>query len=172
MGHGEVREQRDLDIETADNQFVTFYINDELYGIPVLQVQEIIGMTKITSVPNSLPYMKGVIDLRGEVVPVIDMRNKFGMPETEYSSFTVIIIVEVGDRLVGMVVDSVSDVLNIPVKDMREMPQLSSKVQRDFIDGIGQCGSDLVIILNAERILTTEELNRIDNDTPSDGSTA
>lgn len=146
----------------VEEQFVTFFINREIYGIPVLQVQEIIGMTKVTTVPNSLPFMKGVIDLRGIVVPVIDMRRKFGMDEAEYTAFTVIIIVEVDDRLVGMVVDSVSDVMNIPVKSMRETPQLSAKINTDYIKGIGQRDSDLVIILDVDRILTTAELERLD----------
>lgn len=145
-----------------EHQFVTFTIGEETYGIEVLKVQEIIGITPITHVPNTISYMKGVINLRGSVVPVVDMRMKFCMEEREYDAFTVIIIVEVKERMIGMIVDSVSDVVSIPIKSIQDTPHFSSKIETDFIEGIGQVDSKLVIILNVEKILSTEEIREIE----------
>ncbi len=158
-------------IETAemtaageDQQHVTFYISGELYGVPVLKVQEIIGMTKITAMPNTLSFMKGVIDLRGAVVPVIDMRMKFEMDKLDFTSYTVIIIVEVKDRLVGMIVDSVADVINIPVTSIQQTPQFNGKINREYIQGIGQRDNTPIIILDVDRILTTDEFEIINDE--------
>ncbi len=152
---------------TADNssnekQHVTFIIGEETYGVEVLKVQEIIGMTRITHVPNTMIYMKGVINLRGSVVPVVDMRLKFSMNEKAYDAFTVIIIVEVRDRMIGMIVDSVSDVASIPLKSIQDTPHFSSKIETDFIKGIGQVDEKLVIILDVDKILSTAEISEID----------
>ncbi|HDP79503.1 MAG TPA: purine-binding chemotaxis protein CheW [Spirochaetes bacterium] len=160
----EVKEIRGAGAQAGDEerQHVTFMIGSETYGVEVLQVQEIIGMTGITHVPNTRDFMKGVINLRGMVVPVIDMRIKFTMPEKEYDSFTVIIIVEVSGRMVGMIVDSVSDVISIPVKGIQDTPHFSSRIETDFIKGIGQVEENLVIILDINKILTDEEIHEID----------
>jgi purine-binding chemotaxis protein CheW len=147
-----------------EKQHVTFIIGEETYGVEVLKVQEIIGMTQITHVPNTMSFMKGVINLRGSVVPVVDMRLKFSMPEREYDSFTVIIIVEVKERMIGMIVDSVSDVVSIPVRSIQDTPHFSSKIETDFIMGIGQVDERLVIILDVDRILTTDELGEIERE--------
>lgn len=151
-------------LETEDNQFVTFLISGESYGVEVLCVSEILGMTDITPVPNTFNFMKGVINLRGEVVPVVDMRLKFGMEEKEYDSFTVIIIVEVRKRLIGMIVDAVSDVANIPVSSIQNTPHFTTRIETDFIRGIGQLGEQLIIILDVDKILTTEEFQQIEEE--------
>lgn len=164
MNTTEPVEARDVGQAGEDEQYVTFFIRNEIYGVPVMKVQEIIGMTKITAMPNSLPFMKGVIDLRGAVVPVIDLRLKFEMEQAEYNNFTVIIIVEVKDRLVGMIVDSVSDVLSIPVHSIQETPSFSAKINTEYMQGIGQKDDTLVIILDVDRILTTAEFEIINED--------
>lgn len=146
---------------TSTDQFVTFIIGNEVFGVEVLKVQEIIGMTHITHVPNTLPYMKGVINLRGSVVPVIDMRKKIGLEEIEYTAFTVIIITEVRGRLIGMIVDSVQDVVAIPVEKIQDAIHFTSQVATDYIKGIGQVDNNLVIILDVDKLLTTDELARI-----------
>ncbi|MFW5770848.1 MAG: chemotaxis protein CheW [Spirochaetota bacterium] len=156
------------EIELDVEQFVTFLIGDETYGVEVLRVQEIIGMTTITNVPNSLSFMKGVINLRGSVVPVVDMRLKFEMAEKEYDNFTVIIIVEVHGRLIGMIVDSVSDVVSIPVQKIQDTPHFTTKIETDYIKAIGQeTDEHLVIILDVDRILTDEELTHLNKDETS-----
>ena len=147
------------------NQYVTFFIGTEVYGVEVLRVQEIIGMTKITQVPNRMHFMKGVINLRGTVVPVVDMRARFSMEEKEYDGFTVILIVEVKGTMIGMIVDSVSDVVNIPVKDIQDTPHFSSSIQTDYIKGIGRVDEELVIVLDVDRILSHEEIEKIEQGT-------
>jgi purine-binding chemotaxis protein CheW len=153
----ESRTGKDERIVKDLKQFVTFVIANESYGVPVLKVQEIIGMTEIVHVPNCPDFMKGVINLRGSVVPVIDMRMRFNMEERQYDMFTVIIIVEVKDMLVGMIVDTVSDVLDIPTSEIQKTPSFAVKIDTDFIEGIGQINDHLVIILNIENILSAEE---------------
>ncbi|MBN1531999.1 MAG: purine-binding chemotaxis protein CheW [Spirochaetes bacterium] len=142
-------------------QFVTFTIGSEIYGVDVLKVQEIIGITEITYVPNSLPFMKGVINLRGNVVPVVDLRIKFRMEEREYDATTVIIIVEVKSRSIGMIVDAVSDVIDIAVTSIHDTPHFSASIETDYIRNIGRKDDLLVIILNVDKILTAEEMETI-----------
>jgi purine-binding chemotaxis protein CheW len=141
-----------------EHQLVTFVIGTEVYGVDVAAVQEIIGITHITHIPNSLPFMKGVINLRGSVVPVIDMRLKFNIDEKAYDSSTVIIIVEVHNRLIGMIVDAVSDVVNVSSATIQDTPHFTSKIETDFISGIGQVEGGLVIILDVDLIMTREDV--------------
>ncbi len=148
--------------ETIDiEQFVTFIIGSEIYAVDVLRVHEIIGMTDITHVPNSLPFMKGVINLRGSVVPVVDMRIKMDMDVRGYDQYTVIIIIEVKGRLIGMIVDTVADVAEIATESLQETPHFSANIERDYIKCIGKTGDNLVIILDVDNILTTDELKQM-----------
>jgi len=142
-------------------QYVTFIIGEETYGVEVLKVHEIIGMTKITCIPNTMHFMKGMINLREFVVPVVDMRLKFGMQEKEYDNNTVILIVELKDKLVGMIVDSVSEVIELPIKSIQETPQFSTSIETNYIEGIGKREEELIIILDVDRILSSEELDEI-----------
>jgi len=147
-------------IETGENsteQYVTFLINDETYGIEVLRVKEIVGMTTIRSVPNSEKYLKGVMNLRGIVVPVIDMRMKFNLPEKEYDAFTVILIIEMKDFLVGVIVDSVSDVISAPGQ-LQDVPNFHVSIDREVIKGVFNKDGNLIIILNAEIMLTVKDM--------------
>ncbi len=149
------------DIENKE-QFVTFIIEDEYYGVAILKVQEIVGMTKITAVPNLAHYVRGVINLRGKVVPVVDMRIKFGMEERKYDAVTVILIVEVKGREVGMIVDSVSDVVDIPKDQIQDTPHFHAGIDTNYIYGIGNLNDMLVILLDVNKILSADELERID----------
>lgn len=151
----------DFDKDTDLQQFVTFLIGPETYGVDVLRVHEIIGMTDITFIPNSMSFMKGVINLRGNVVPVVDMRKKLGMDEREYDATTVIIIVEVKSISIGMIVDAVSDVLDISVESIQDTPHFSTKIESDYIKNIGRKDDNLIIILNVDRILTSDEIDKI-----------
>lgn len=160
--NSEMSYQRHEQIEDME-QYVTFQIAGETYGVEVLKVQEIIGMTKITTIPNSLEYLKGVINLRGLVVPVVDMRLKFNMESREYDFFTVILIVEVKNNLVGMIVDTVSDVVDIARKEISKKTNLNLNVHSEFISGIANKDDNLIIILDTERMLTREELKEIDS---------
>lgn len=135
------------------NQYVTFFVGDETYGVSVMKVQSINEMIEITHVPKARAFIKGVINLRGSVIPVIDMRKKFSLPPKDYDSFTVILIVEVNERLVGMIVDSVSDVVDIPVSDIQSQINYSARVDTSSIEGIGRIGERLVVLLDVETFL-------------------
>ena len=143
------------------SQYVTFKIDKEMYGVEVLKVHEIVGITKITHVPNSMEFMKGVINLRGNVVPVIDIRLKFNMDPRDYDDTTVILIVELKDYLVGLVVDTVSDVISISSQEIQDTPHFSTNIDTDYIKGVGNKDDDLVIILDVNRILSSVEFEKI-----------
>ncbi len=148
-------------INTADgHQFVTFSIDDEEFGIEILKVQEIIGYTKPTHMPNAPDFVNGVINLRGVVIPVIDLRKKFSMPQKEYDKFTVILVVEVAKKTIGIIVDSVSDVLSLTDKDIQDSPEFD-KFQPEFLKGMGKIGEKLVILLDIDRILSYDEYKKI-----------
>jgi purine-binding chemotaxis protein CheW len=149
--------------KSADSQFVTFTLASETYGVKVADVQEIIGMSAVSRVPNAPKFMRGVINLRGLVVPAIDMRLVFGMEERAYDAFTVIIIVEAHSRLIGMIVDSVSDVSNIPVSTIQETPQFTSKIETDYIEGIVRIGDSLVILLDVNRIVSVDTVQAVED---------
>lgn len=145
---------------TADgSQFLTFNLGEELYGVDILRVQEIKGYTTVTKIPNTPPHIKGVLNLRGTIVPIVELRTKFGMPTIDYTAFTVIIVVVVRDKVMGLVVDSVSDVLNIDKKDIQPAPQFGAKVDVSFLDGVGKSGDKLVAILDMDRLLSEEEVS-------------
>ena len=153
----------ETDINVTANsaqQYVTFIINNEIYGIEVLRVKEIVGMTTITSVPNSEKYLKGVINLRGLVVPVIDLRLKFNLPEKEYDAFTVILIVEHKNSLVGVIVDSVSDVITAKGK-LQDVPNFHTSIEREVLKGVLNQDNNLIIILNPDIMLTAKDVESI-----------
>jgi len=152
--------------EEEVDEFVTFIIGEETFGVDVLCVHEIIGMTQITPVPNTLKYMKGVINMRGNVVPVVDMRIKFNLEEIDYTEITVIIIVEIMGRYVGMIVDTVSDVVDIPSNNIHDSTflNINTQIESDFINSIGQSNGQLFIILNVEKILDMDDLNKFNNE--------
>lgn len=139
-------------------QYVTFFVGDETYGVSVMKVQSINEMIEITHVPKARVFIKGVINLRGSVIPVVDMRKKFSLPPKEYDSFTVILIVEVNERLIGMIVDSVSDVVNIPVSDIQSQINYSARVDTSSIEGIGRIGDNLIVLLDVDTFLASENL--------------
>lgn len=140
---------------TADgSQFLTFNLGEELYGVDILRVQEIKGYTTVTKIPNTPSHIKGVLNLRGTIVPIVELRTKFGMPTIDYTAFTVIIVVVVRDKVMGLVVDSVSDVLNIDKKDIQPPPQFGAMVDVSFLNGVGKSGDKLVAILDMDRLLS------------------
>ncbi len=143
---------------TEGQQFVTFSIDDEEFGVEILKVQEIIGYTKPTHVPNAPEFIRGVINLRGVIIPIIDLRKKFNMEEKEYDKFTVIVVVEVASKIMGIVVDAVSDVLSLAEQDIQETPDFS-KFKSEFLKGMGKVGEKLVVLLDIDRLLTSDEYN-------------
>ncbi len=156
----ETKQSIDDTLVNSSEQYVTFMINNEVYGIEVLRVKEIVGMTTITSVPNSEKYLKGVINLRGIVVPVIDLRLKFNIPEKEYDSFTVILIIEHRNSLVGVIVDSVSDVISAPGQ-LQDVPNFHVSIDRDVIKGVLNKEDNLIIILNPDIMLSLKDIEAL-----------
>jgi purine-binding chemotaxis protein CheW len=145
---------------TDGNQYLTFSLGEEFYGVEILQVQEIKGYTSVTAIPNTPDYIKGVLNLRGTIVPIIDLRTKFGMPKIDYSRITVIVVLVIKGRITGIIVDAVSDVLNIPQKDVQKTPELGASIDVSFISGIAKYDDKLVTLLNIDRLLSVEELEQ------------
>jgi purine-binding chemotaxis protein CheW len=147
-----------IGLTTDGSQFLTFQLGDELYGVDILRVQEIKGYTTVTKIPNTPPHIKGVLNLRGTIVPIVELRTKFGMPTIDYTMFTVIVVVVVKEKIMGLVVDAVSDVLNIDRKDIQPPPQFGAKVDVSFLNGIGKSGDKLVALLNMDRLLSDGDM--------------
>jgi len=151
------KETKDLNqqagLSTDGSQFLTFSLGDELYGVDILRVQEIKGYTAVTKIPNTPSHIKGVLNLRGTIVPIVELRTKFGMPTIDYTTFTVIIVVVVQDKVMGLVVDAVSDVLDIEKKDIQSAPDFGNQADVTFLNGVGKFGDKLVSLLNIDRLL-------------------
>lgn len=145
-------------LEGVEGKYLTFFLCDEEYGLEILKVREIICVMDITVVPQTPNFIKGVINLRGKVIPVVDLRLKFGMPETEYTKETCIIVVDVSGLLMGIVVDTVSEVLDIAEADIEPPPAFGSAIKTDFILGMGKVKGDVKILLSIDKILSAEEL--------------
>ncbi len=143
---------------TRDGKYLTFVLGDEEYGLEILRVREILGMLPITAVPRTPPFVKGVINLRGKVIPVVDLRLKFGMPEIEHSQETCVVVVEVGEVQMGIIVDTVQEVLDITEDMVEDAPSFGTKVDTDFILGMGKVNNKVKILLDIEKVLSSEEL--------------
>jgi len=150
-----------IGLTTDGCQYLTFQLGDELYGVDILRVQDIKGYTTVTKIPNTLPHIKGVLNLRGTIVSIVELRTKFGMPTIDYTMFTVIVAVDVKEKIMGLVVDAVSDVLNIDRKDIRPSPQFGAKVHVSFLNGIGKFTDKLVALLNMDRLLSDGDLEDV-----------
>lgn len=135
------------------NQFLTFSLGHETYGIELLRVQEIRGYSPATPIPNAPPWVRGVMNLRGTIVPVVDLRSKLGLESAEYNRFTVIIVVNVGTRVTGLIVDSVSDVLTFTAKEIQPTPDLGTSADGRFARGIARFQDSLVVLIDLERVL-------------------
>lgn len=139
-----------------EGKYLTFALGREEYGVEILSVREIIGLMEITAVPQVPDYVKGVINLRGKVIPVIDLRLKFSMKAVDYTSETCIIVLTVADMLMGIIVDHVCEVLDIEQGCIEPSPQFGGGLRADFILGMGKVGDQVIILLNIERILTED----------------
>lgn len=149
-----------------EGKYLSFSLAKEEYGIGILKVKEIIGMMPITTVPRTPPFVKGVINLRGKVIPVVDLRLKFGIEEMGYTERTCIIVVEIasqaGSVLTGIVVDSVSEVLNIKGADIEETPNFGAKLDTDYILGMAKITGGVKILLDIDKVLSAEEITILD----------
>ena len=145
-------------VNAEGRQYLTFRVAGEEYGIEILKVQEIKGYSGITPIPNTPAHIRGVMNLRGSVVPVVDLRTTFAIELQEYNKFTVIIVVTVRDKIVGLVVDAVSDVLDIPAAQVRHRPDLGARADVRFIGGMATVGEKLVVLLDIDELLDDQGL--------------
>ncbi len=148
-------EEGEVDQELT--QLVTFSIGDEEFGVNILQVQEIIRTMEITNVPRAPEFVEGVINLRGKVIPIVDMRRRFGLRSKEHDKYTRIIVIEIDMIIVGFVVDSVSEVLRIPANSVQPPPPVVAGMDSDYIDGVGKLEDRLLILLDLDSLLDNEE---------------
>lgn len=142
-------------------KFLTFYLKDEEYGIEIHKVQEIIGMLPITRVPRTPEFVRGVVNLRGKIIPVTELRSKFGMEECEDSTETCIIVVKTSGVEIGCIVDKVSEVLDIAESEIENAPSFGSEINTDYLLGIGNTKGHVRLLLDIDRILTAEEVNQV-----------
>lgn len=142
----------------VQHEFLTFRLGDEEYGVDILKVQEIRGYDVVTRIPETPDFVKGVINLRGTIVPVIDMRLKFKLASAAYDGFTVMIILNVARRTVGMVVDGVSDVIGLSAEQIRPAPELGRGVDTEFLTGIGALEKRMLILVDIEKLIGSAEL--------------
>ena len=148
-----------------EGKYLTFTLAEEEYGIGILKIKEIIGMLPITSVPQTPDFVKGVINLRGKVIPVMDLRLRFGMMSMDYTERTCIIVVEIsgqaGTILIGIVVDAVSEVLNIKGNDIEKTPTFGTKLNTDYILGMAKMEGGVKILLDIDQVLSSDELSML-----------
>ncbi|SOB57721.1 Chemotaxis protein CheW [Pseudodesulfovibrio profundus] len=151
------------EVEADQNliQLVTFSIGEEEFGVNILQVQEIIRTMEITNVPRAPEFVEGVINLRGKVIPIVDMRSRFGLESKEHDKYTRIIVVEIGMIIVGFVVDSVSEVLRIPASSVQPPPPVVAGMDSDYIDGVGKLEDRLLILLDLDSLIDNEEMEAL-----------
>ena len=138
-------------------QVVSFKLGSEEYGVDIAQVQEINRMVSVTHVPRAPQFMEGVINLRGQLIPIIDLRARFGMPRAEHTKNTRIVVTEIGAKRVGMVVDSVSEVLRLPTDQIEDAPEMITGVDTEYIRGVGKIEDRLIILLDLAKIISGSE---------------
>jgi len=148
-------------------QFLTFELAGESYGVEILKVQEIRGWEPVREIPNTPEYIKGALNLRGAIVPIVDLRDRFGMKKTEYSAVTVVVVLCIkgsqGDNVMGIVADAVSDVLDINPAEIKESPKLGSKIDTRYMRGMYVGNKQMVMLLDVDKLLDSEEFEGISN---------
>lgn len=145
-------------------EFLTFTLGQEEYAIDILKVQEIRGFDAVTHIANTPNFIKGVINLRGTIVPIVDMRIKFNLP-SEYNQFTVVIILTIGTRVVGMVVDGVSDVITLQNDQIRPAPEFGATLDTKYIIGLGTLDDRMIILVDIDRMMSSRDMELMDHTT-------
>ena len=143
-------------------EFLTFTLGAEEYGIDILKVQEIRGYDAVTKIANSPPFIKGVINLRGVIVPIVDLRIKFNLGEPTYDQFTVVIILNIGKRVMGIVVDGVSDVIQLSTDNLHPAPEFGSILDTRYIVGLGTIEERMIIVVDIEKLMTSSEMSLVE----------
>ena len=143
-------------------QYVIFSINEQIYGIEILKIKEVLSYRKITPLPNMRGLTKGIINLRGVILPVFDLRGKFDLPEAAYTRFHIIIVMEISGRVMGVIVDDISDVVEVLPEEVQSPSNLPPDAQAEYVKGIGKKEHELIILLDVDRLLSPEDLEILD----------
>ncbi|HEJ7119208.1 TPA: chemotaxis protein CheW [Serratia marcescens] len=149
--------------ETVGQEFLIFTLGNEEYGIDILKVQEIRGYDQVTRIANTPAFIKGVTNLRGVIVPIIDLRVKFSQQSVSYDENTVVIVLNFGQRVVGIVVDGVSDVLSLTAEQIRPAPEFAVTLATEYLTGLGSLGERMLILVDIEKLLSSEEISLVDS---------
>jgi purine-binding chemotaxis protein CheW len=155
-----IAQRSDLDI--AGLEFLAFTLGQEEYGIDILKVQEIRGYEAVTRIANAPDFIKGVVNLRGIIVPIVDMRIKFQLGEPTYDQFTVVIILNIAGRVVGMVVDSVSDVTTLSPEQIKPAPEMGTALNTDYLIGLGTIDQRMLILVDIDKLMSSAEMGLIE----------
>ena len=148
--------------EPSGQEFLVFTLGDEEYGIDILKVQEIRGYDQVTRIANTPDFIKGVTNLRGVIVPIVDLRVKFSQGDVDYNDNTVVIVLNLGQRVVGIVVDGVSDVLSLTSDQIRPAPEFAVTLSTEYLTGLGALGERMLILVNIEKLLNSDEMALLD----------
>lgn len=167
--------EADQMVELQEGKHLTFSLGKETYGIPIQHVQQIIGMMDITEIPHTPKFIKGVTNLRGKIIPILDLRLKFELPPIDYTDRTCIIIVEMHvngiKKWMGVVVDAVSEVLNIQSSEIEPPPQYGTQTENDFLTGMGKVKGKVILLLEMQKVLNQEDLKLLQQSNLADGTT-
>jgi purine-binding chemotaxis protein CheW len=149
-------------LKNAAGEYLTFVLGTEQYGLEILKVQEIRGYDAVTQIANTPDFIKGVVNLRGKIVPIVDLRIKFKLGKVAYDEFTVVIILNLSGRIVGIVVDGVSDVMALKEDQLREVPSLVTSIDTKYIVGLATVEQHMLILVDIEKLMSSQEMELID----------
>lgn len=156
-----LEENLEMEEDTQKGKYLTFSLGKESYGIEIQYVTEIIGIQAITEIPELPSYVKGIINLRGKIIPVMDVRLRFKKEPREYNDRTCVIVIDIMELSIGLIVDSVAEVMNIPDQDIEAPPQMNRGYNNRYIKNIGKVGNEVKLLLDCEKLLTDDEINNI-----------
>jgi purine-binding chemotaxis protein CheW len=156
-------EKKGIEGSLPSQEYLTFVLADESYGIDILKVQEIRGYDAVTKIANTPDFIKGVVNLRGLIVPIVDLRIKFGLGNVVYDTFTVVIILNLNGRVVGIVVDGVSDVMNLNGNQVRDVPDIVSSIDTKYITGLATVEDKMFILVDIEQLMNSHEMALVDS---------
>ncbi len=157
-----VNNNQNATLKSAAGEYLTFVLGEEEYGIEILKVQEIRGYDAVTPIANTPNFIKGVVNLRGKIVPIVDLRIKFNLGKVVYDEFTVVIILNLSGRVVGIVVDGVSDVMALKDDQLREVPSLVTSIDTKYIVGLATVEQQMLILVDIEQLMTSQEMALLD----------
>jgi purine-binding chemotaxis protein CheW len=153
-----LKENQSLKVDSRAGKYLTFFLADEEYGVEILKVQEIIGRMPITPVPLTSRYIRGVINLRGKIHPIMDLNIKFGMNQTEITDETCMIVIKTSSIMMGILVDKVSEVVNVTSDDIEDTPSFGAEVNTEYLLGVGKTGGRIRMLLDIEKVITASDV--------------